>query len=149
MLPVHINARKGLHLVSPPGTRTRPLVLVADHHEDTRAMLHTMLTLEGFDVVEADGGDAVLTTSRSLLPDAIVLDGTLTEVDGLSVARRIQARDPDLAGRIVFVSGFAGVALEGSVYAAGCDSFLLKPVDFDRFLAAIRRVASRPHPDVH
>ncbi|MBA3888119.1 MAG: response regulator [Acidobacteria bacterium] len=115
-------------------------MLVAEGHADTRSMMRTMLTLEGFDVIESSNGAGTLEAVASLHPDVIVLD---SEVDGLMVAKNLHSQDPAAEPGIVFVSAHVGRALEQSVQAAGCDSFLLKPLDFDQLLRIVRRLACR------
>lgn len=143
-MPFPLNeSPSGQARVSARASRLKPLVLVAEHHDDTRSMLRAMLTLEGFDVAESTSGDGTLAAVASLSPDVILLDGALPHTDGLMVAKRLRADDAAVGTRIVFVSGRGGRALERSVYAAGCDSFLLKPLDFDQLLLIVRRLAGR------
>jgi CheY-like chemotaxis protein len=126
--------------------RSRPLVLVADHHADTRGMLRQMLTMSGFDVVERDDGIAVLSTVEQQQPDVIVLGWTLQGLDGLAVTRRLQHADAALARRVIFVSGRAEPEAERDARAAGCDSFLVKPVNIFELLGIVRRVAAHGEP---
>jgi CheY-like chemotaxis protein len=127
----------------PPVNGPRPLVLVADNHDDTRSMLRTLLMLEGFDVSECDDGLAVLSAVEEQRPDVILLDGTLQGLDGLAVAERLCRADEAAARRVIFVSGRGGPEILRSVRAAGCEAFLLKPVNLDELLEAVRRVAAR------
>jgi CheY-like chemotaxis protein len=123
-----------------PQSRLRPLVLVAEGHADTRSMMRTMLMLEGFDVTESSNGAGTLAAVAGLHPDVIVLD---SDVDGLTVVTKLHSQGPAAERNIVFVSAYDDRALEQSVYAAGCDSFLLKPLDFDQLLLIVRRLAGR------
>lgn len=127
----------------PVHSRSRPLVLVAEHHDDTRSMLRTLLTLEGFDVTECDDGVVALSAVEDQRPEVILLDGTLQGLDGLAVAERLRASDVATASRVIFVSGRGDSEIVRSVRQAGCDTFLLKPVNLDELLEAVRRVAAR------
>src|SRR5215218_6839423 len=60
-------------------------VLVVDDEPQMRRALRSALTTYGFEVSLADGGAAALETIATWLPDAIVLDLVMPEVDGLSV----------------------------------------------------------------
>jgi two-component system, sensor histidine kinase and response regulator len=62
----------------------------------------------------------------------ILMDASLPRLDGLGAARRI--RQLEGAGRvpIVFVSGHAEPAFRAVAREAGCDDYLVKPLDFDQ-----------------
>jgi CheY-like chemotaxis protein len=109
-------------------------------------MLRTMLTLDGFDVAESESGEDAVSTATKLRPDVILLDSTMRTAEGLTAAKRLRQADVAPGARIVFVSGHAGSALERTAYAAGCDSFLLKPMDFEQLLRVVRRLAT---PSAH
>jgi CheY-like chemotaxis protein len=111
---------------------TRPLVLVTEDDDDTRFVLSTLLAMRGFAVVEAVDGEQAVLLAESERPDLILMDGSLPRLDGLGAARRI--RQLGGAGRvpIVFVSGHAEPAFRAVAREAGCDEYLVKPLDFDQ-----------------
>jgi len=81
----------------------RPTVLIVDDHEDFRASAGALLDAEGFTVVggAADGATA-LTAAARLVPDVVLLDVQLPDLDGFAVAHRLAAMpDPP---RVVLVS---------------------------------------------
>ena len=113
--------------------RTRPLVLVTEDDEDTRFLFRTLLEMRGCSVIEAtDGEEAVRLTERTS-PDLILMDGSLPRLDGLSATRRI--RQLRAVGRvpIVFVSGHAAAKDRAVAADAGCDEYLVKPLDLEQF----------------
>jgi len=70
--------------------REKPLVLVAEDHEDTRYMLRTIFEMKGCRVVEAcDGLQAVAVAGRER-PDLILMDGSLPVLDSLVATRLIR-----------------------------------------------------------
>lgn len=101
-------------------------------------MLRRTLARDGWPIVEAADGDAAV----ALLDDerrhwaAIVLDVTLPGVSGAEIYRRLQARRPDLARRVVLTSGASSEFLEGAECAV-----LLKPFDIEVARALVRRAA--------
>src|SRR6185295_2714675 len=84
-------AAANAHVTSADAGR-RPLVLVAEDHEDTRAMLRMLLTMHGYDVADYGDGDTALDAAVRMGPDLAVVDGHLTGLDGFSLARAIRAR---------------------------------------------------------
>ena len=125
-----------LRRVSPP---SQPIVLVADDHADTRIMLRELLTMNGFVVIECEDGATTLATVRRTIPDLVLLDGCLPDLDGLDVARELRQSPEGTHVPIVFVSG--DDQHTNRALSVGCDSALLKPVDPESLLAIIEQLA--------
>ena len=107
----------------------KPLVLVADDHEDTRLLFRTLLELHGYSVIEAADGEETVRTAESARPDVILMDGGLPRLDGVDATRRIRTADHIRHVPIVFVTGHAEASFRALAREAGCDEFLVKPVD--------------------
>ena len=70
-------------------------VMVVDDTDHVRHMLRSMLTLDGFDVVEeAAGGEQAVQRIEDADPDVVVIDYKMPEMDGLQTARAIRDRRP-------------------------------------------------------
>jgi CheY-like chemotaxis protein len=109
----------------------KPLVLVVENHEDTRLMLRTLLEMKGCRVAEAgDGLEAVEIANRES-PELILMDGVLPFLDGLSATRLIRKQNLRKI-KIVAISGDPRPSFHAAALAAGCDDFLIKPIDFFR-----------------
>lgn len=87
----------------------------------------------------ASDGAAALRLIDALAPDLVLLDMAMPEVDGLSVARALAARD--CCPAVIFVTAFDGFAVE----AFDCDAvdYVLKPVAPERLRRAIERAVNR------
>ncbi len=117
-----------------------PLVLVVDDFQDNREMFAEFLALSGFRVAQAVNGREALERAFALVPDAILMDLSLPELDGWEATRRLK-RDPRTRHIPV-------VALTGHVLAdhareardAGCDGFLAKPCLPEVLVVELRRV---------
>ena len=107
----------------------RPLVLVADDHEDTRLLFRTVLEARGFDVIEAADGEETVRTAESAQPDLILMDGSLPRLSGVDATRRIRSSDHIAHVPIVFISGYAGASSIALAREAGCNEYLVKPFD--------------------
>jgi CheY-like chemotaxis protein len=117
-------------------------VLVAEHHDDTRQMLKVLLTTHGFDAVECGDAEAAVAEATRFEPDVLLLDGSLPGGDALGVAARLTAADRPHRPRIVFVSAYAGADLERRARAAGCDSFMLKPVSLEDLVDVLQQLTA-------
>lgn len=120
-------------------TSHTPLVLVAEHHDDTRSMLCELFALHGVQTAACGDGDQAVATTFRIRPDVILLDGRLPGLDSLTVVRRLRKSPAMHNVRIVFVSDDGRPGDEARARAAGCDHYLLKPVDLDEVLRLIRR----------
>ncbi|MBJ7353246.1 MAG: response regulator transcription factor [Thermoleophilaceae bacterium] len=80
-------------------------VLVVDDHPAFRASARRLLESEGYAVVgEAGDGAGALTAVRELVPDLVLLDVQLPDIDGFEIAERINASANDHGPGIVLVS---------------------------------------------
>ena len=127
--------------------RERPLVLVTDDHEDTRLLFRTLLAMRGYAVVEAADGEEAVLLAETARPDLILLDGSLPRLDGFAAARRIRASGG--AGRvpIVLVTGHAEPSYRAVAGDAGCDEYLVKPLDIEHFGRVLDRYLGRAAGD--
>lgn len=117
------------------------LVLVVDDYADSREMCAEYLIVCGFRVEQAaDGADALLRVSATI-PDVILMDLSLPDMDGAEVTRRIKA-EPRTAGiQIIALTGHGNTGDHADrAREAGCVSFLTKPCHPDAMVEEIRRV---------
>lgn len=119
-------------------------VLVVDDNVDTALSLLCLLQLYGHEVHVAHSGRAALEAAHELLPDAIILDIGLPDLDGFEVARRLRA-GPELAScLLIAATSFSRDRDRLQASEAGFDHYLVKPFDLawvDRLLTARRPAA--------
>src|SRR5262245_5249331 len=118
-------------------------VLIVEDDLDTREMLETFLSIEGFEAVGAEDGLEALHILRSVqrraphVPCLILLDLSMPRLSG-GEFRRAQLKDPKLAGvPVVIMSGAADI--EQQARNLGAVAALAKPIDFTRLLEILRR----------
>ncbi|TMV05621.1 response regulator [Ruegeria sediminis] len=118
--------------------RDEPLILVVDDQTDNRRILVARLESQGYATAEAADGAEALRKTRELLPDLILLDVMMPELDGFEVCRRIRA-DAGLP-YIPIVLVTARTDLEDLVTGldAGANDYLVKPVDHAALTARVR-----------
>jgi DNA-binding response OmpR family regulator len=115
--------------------RTRPLVLTVDDNPDLAGLVQTILTVAGFDCVEAHSGTSGLREAYRRHPDLIILDWMMPDVDGIEVLRRLKS-DPDTKGIPVVIFSARDQPDEVQVaLKAGADDFWVKSkFDFDEIV---------------
>jgi DNA-binding NarL/FixJ family response regulator len=99
-------------------------VLLADDHPGVRAALERLLG-STCDVVASvgTGGDAVETAKR-LVPDVVILDISMPDLDGIAACRQLHRTLPGL--HVILISGEEDEAIRASALQAGADAFVLK-----------------------
>jgi signal transduction histidine kinase/CheY-like chemotaxis protein len=128
-----------LSAVSDPNEDGRELVLIADDNADMRAHLDRALSAHWRTVLVADG-EAALSTTRELRPDAVITDVMMPRLDGFDFVAAIRA-DPGLAATpVLMLSARAGAEAVSEGYAGGADDYLPKPF---RSQELVERVAAR------
>ena len=113
-------------------------VLVIEDTADNRRIVRDLLTRSGYEVLEAEDGQAGVERAAAEKPDLILMDIQLPLVDGYEATRRIKA-NPDLAKTpIIAVTSYALSGDEQKAKAAGCDGYLAKPFSPRDLLAKVR-----------
>ena len=113
-------------------------ILVVEDQEDNRPILRVLLSNAGYDMVEAEDGQAAIAAAKAQPPDLILMDIQLPVLDGYEATRRIKS-DPSLKGiPIIVVTSYALSGDENRAYAAGCDAYVTKPYSPLELLTKIR-----------
>jgi DNA-binding NarL/FixJ family response regulator len=119
------------------------LVLVVDNDPLFRASVREPLERAGFDVLEADDGEAALGAAARRKPELVLLDVCLPGASGYEVCRELRDRFGDTLG-IIFVSGERTDSIDRvSGLLLGADDYVVKPFDPDELLARVRTVVRR------
>jgi PAS domain S-box-containing protein len=112
-------------------------VLVIDDSPTFRSELRAALERAGFLVAEAGSGEEGLGVAAAERPDAIVVDGVLPGIDGITVVRRLKS-DAALRGTpCLLLTAAEGRREELSALEAGADAFLVKTEDLEVILARL------------
>jgi len=118
-------------------------VLVVDNDRLFRAFIREQLERAGFEVVEADDGEAALEEAARRRPELVLLDVCLPGVSGYEICRELRDRFGDSLG-IIFVSGERVDSIDRvSGLLIGADDYVVKPFDPDELLARVRTVLRR------
>ncbi|HEX5709632.1 MAG TPA: response regulator [Pyrinomonadaceae bacterium] len=118
----------------------RPAIVVVEDDDDNRLMMKVMLKMRGYRVTVARDGEEALRLMEDDPPGLILMDWQLPRLGGLALARRVR-QDPSLGGvPIIVISGHDPAQHRPLAMAAGCNEYLLKPIDFDGLENIIERL---------
>ena len=117
----------------------RPVVLLADDEPDMRRFLRSHLD-ENYDVLEAADGVQALEKVTQFLPDIILLDMMMPEMDGLDVCRALRKRADTADIPIILLTARADEETKFNALALGANDFLAKPFSSTELHARIKNL---------
>jgi two-component system response regulator MprA len=123
----------------------RARILVVDDDPRVLEALRRALTLKGFGVAVAEGGEEALSLLALGAPDAVVLDIQMPDLDGIEVCRRLRAagdRTP-----VLMLTARDAVADRVLGLEAGADDYLVKPFALEELIARLRALLRRTGAD--
>ncbi len=130
-----------------PTTREDPRitpckVLVVDDEAVVRAQMRRSLELRGYTVFEANDGRAGLTARRQHLPDVLVLDATMPDLDGAQVIEALRSEGSNVP--VVLTSGYLDEAMQERLEPGSFQAFLRKPYVIRELVEAIEGARRAP-----
>src|SRR5664279_3335331 len=120
-------------------------VLIVDDISETRDHLAKLLGFEpDIEVVgAASSGAEAIELAAKILPDVVLMDINMPDMDGITATERLSSKVPDAAVVMMSVQGEADYLRRSML--AGAREFLVKPFSSDELTASIRQVNAREH----
>lgn len=120
-------------------------MLVVEDDTGLRDVLRRALSLAGYEVrLSGDGAEALAEVARSV-PDAVVLDIGLPDIDGLEVCRMLRREGNRVPVLMLTARDAVSDRIDG--LDAGADDYLVKPFDIDELKARLRALLRRARGD--
>src|SRR6202035_2613812 len=116
-------------------------LLVVDDDRALREVLRRALTLAGYEILLAESGAGALAEVNGGVPDAVVLDIGLPDIDGLEVCRLLRREGNRVPVLMLTARDAVSDRIEG--LDAGADDYLVKPFDIDELKARLRALLRR------
>ncbi|SDJ84904.1 diguanylate cyclase [Aliiruegeria lutimaris] len=113
-------------------------ILVVDDVATNRIILKVKLAGAAYDVLQAGSGAEALKLAQRDMPDLILLDISMPELDGLEVCRRLKADHRTADIPVIMVTAFNDPASKIAALEAGAEDFMTKPLDDLGLLARVR-----------
>jgi two-component system, cell cycle response regulator CpdR len=116
-------------------------ILLAEDDDQMRAFLNRGLRRAGHMVDAVGDGEAALERSRDADYDLLLADVVMPGIDGIELARRVSARQPGI--RVMFITGFAAVALHDERIARHRPRVMAKPFHLRHLIAEIEALLAQ------
>lgn len=115
------------------------VVLHVEDNFDNRLLVRRLLLAFGYQVVEAENASRALEIVKTQRPDLILMDINMPDVDGYTLTNELKMM-PNLMGvPIVAITANVMKGDRERTLSAGCDGYIEKPIDVDRFIEQVER----------
>lgn len=115
----------------------KPNILIVDDEAPHRKMLDTVLTAEGYNVIQAEDGDVAIELVGKQFFNLTLMDIRMKRVGGLEALQRIQIINPQLP--IIMMTAFGSVDSAVQAMKLGAIDYITKPIDIDILKIAIEK----------
>lgn len=119
------------------------IILIVDDDSFTRKLVSTTLGKAGYEIVDADSGNAALLTVNDVSPDLIVLDVMMPEMDGYEVCRRLRQNEQTAHTPIIMLTARDTLEEKIKGFEAGADDYITKPFQPAELQARVKVILLR------
>ena len=117
---------------------TSATILIVDDTPDILKVLSYCLETAGFKVLTAEDGEKALQIARSQLPDLILLDVVMPDLNGFAICDRLKARTSTREIPIIFLTGRSETVDKVRGFKSGGVDYVTKPIEHEELLARIQ-----------
>ncbi len=106
-------------------------VLYIEDNSDNRILVKRVLEIEGYEMIEAETGKEGLAKAIETLPDIIITDINLPDIDGYEVTDNLKKSKETAHIPVIAMTANVMKKDREHVFLAGCDGYISKPIDID------------------
>jgi two-component system, cell cycle response regulator DivK len=118
---------------------TGALILIVEDNDKNLKLARDLLQHHGFRTLEAETAAAAIALAEQHIPDLILMDIQLPDMDGVTALGRLRGSAATTSIRVVALTAFAMPADRERLLAAGFDGYLAKPIDIHNFSERVRQ----------
>ena len=120
---------------------TKPRLLLVEDTPSILRLYHEVLKKLDVELIDAETGARALDVLAETIPDVVLLDVELPDINGIEILRRIRARNLPCAVIVVTAHGSVKIAVEAM--REGAYDFIIKPFPPDRLIVTVRNALER------
>ena len=104
-------------------------ILVADDEPSHRQMIEAVLAAEGYEVTQAEDGQAAISAIEDRFYDLVIMDIRMPNVDGIQALQKIKQISPDIP--VIIMTAYASVGTAVDALKSSAYDYLIKPLDIE------------------
>ena len=112
-------------------------VLVVDDHPDSLELLSTILTIQKYEVVISQDGISAIQAARAKLPDLVLLDINMSNMNGFEVCRQLKADSITAEIPVIFISASSETDNKIKAFGEGGNDYITKPFNNNEVVARV------------
>lgn len=116
----------------------KPKILVVDNHQPSRFLIDSLLSVDGYEVIESTNGNQALIQVSEEDLDLVLLEVVLPGINGFEVCRRLKRNEQTRLTPVVFITHLSDRQSRIAGIEAGGDDFILKPFDPQALSARVK-----------
>ena len=117
---------------------TSPQILVVEDNERNMKLFCDLLQASGYRTLEAPTGERAVALALEHLPDLVLMDIQLPDIDGIEALGRLRADERFATAPVLALTAQAMEGDRERFLAAGFDGYLSKPVDIAEFVTTVK-----------
>jgi two-component system cell cycle response regulator DivK len=117
----------------------RTKILIMEDDDDTQGMVRFLLEYKGYEVLVAKDGKQGLELAHQEMPDLILLDLAMPEMDGWLVAQQLKGSPETKSIPVIAVTAYTMSSDRRRAMNAGCDGFIGKPMNVPELIAEVEK----------
>ena len=114
--------------------------LIIEDNDNNMELIKFILESADYETIGALTGKEGYELARSEVPDFVILDIQLPDIDGTEVLRLIRNDDTIKTIPVIAVTSYAMAGDRGKMLAAGCDGYIEKPIDPELIIGQIKSI---------
>ena len=120
------------------------VILIVEDNEKNMILLRDVLQFKGYQTLEAATGTEGLRLAREALPDLVLMDIQLPDIDGITAFERLRADPQTQKIPVIAVSASAMPDDQQRIIASGFDAYITKPINVKSFIGTVERFIGKP-----
>ncbi len=117
----------------------KKLILHIEDNFENRMLVRRLLAVEGYQVIEAEQAFEALEILKTKVPDLILMDINMPDMDGYTLTNTIKSMSGLSDIPIIAITANVMKGDREKTLKAGCDGYIEKPIDVDRFPEQVAR----------